>query len=255
MDNRLAIPASAPSVGADVRGRHEGGGMAHGMGDQARRLVRRHRRALAALSAAVAVLALGTALRPPPAATRPVLVAARDLPVGHRLVATDLAAARVPSGVALPGAATDPGGLVDRVLAGSVLRGEPVTATRLVPGAGGNGGWATPAGTQPMPVRFSDPAADALLSAGTAIDVLAAQAPAVDLEGASAGYVPARVVAEGVLVLAVLGSAEEPEGLLPSVGAAGDRSDPVVLAVTRDQALALAAAQAGSRLMFALAAR
>lgn len=212
------------------------------------RLLRRHRRGVAAVLAGLSVLVLGVALRPPTPATAPVVVAARDLPTGHRIEVPDLARGTVALGASGPGTTADPQGLVGRVLAAPLARGEAVTALRLMtpPGAA----WATPAGTTPLPVRFSDGAAVALLSAGQRVDVLAASAPVVD--DATMGLLPARVVARDALVLAVTGpDLQGADGLLDA-GPGADQAPLVVLAVSPGEALAVAGARAGSELTFAL---
>lgn len=207
------------------------------------RWVRRNRRGIAAACAALAVLMLGLALAPAPVRTEAVVVASADLPAGRRLAAADLQLAHVAADLRPAGVSSQPGELVGRVLAAPVSSGEPVTELRLVAPSGG--GWVAPPGTAAIPVRFADAEAAALLSPGMRLDLLLGRAPTDDLLGDA----PARVVAEGVLVLG-LAEADAPEGLLqaPSLGA----GPLVILAVTRAQALAIAGAQAGGSLTFAL---
>jgi Flp pilus assembly protein CpaB len=216
-------------------------------------MVRRHRRMLAALAAGLAVLSLGLALQPAPLPTAEVVVATRDLPTGHRLTAEDLTRAQVPLDVSPPGTSADPGLVIDRVLAAPVARGEAIAPIRLVEPA--MGGWRTPAGTSPLPVRFSDAGAAELLRSGQRIDVLAAATGGADaLEpGSSTGQGWARMVAEDVLVLAVTGLDPSQGAGLLDAGPAGQPAAPlVVLAVTRPQALAIAGAQTGEHLSFTL---
>lgn len=214
----------------------------------AHRILRRHRRWLSAAAAGVSVLALGMALRPSEPATSEAVVAARDLFAGSRLELTDLAAAPVPEALLPPGVVTDPGSLVGQVLAAPVAAGEPITTTRVTEPLGV--GWSTAPGTTPLPVRFADGGAAELLSAGQHLDVLAATAAGVDDLGPAPGQ--ARLIAQDVLVLAVTGSRED-ESLL-SAGSGGERRSPVVvLAATREQALAIAGAEAASRLSFLIA--
>jgi Flp pilus assembly protein CpaB len=217
------------------------------------RVLRRHRRTLAASAAGLAVLALGLALQPAPLPTAEVVVAARDLPAGHRLTAEDLALARVPLDVAPPGSSPDPVLVIDHVLAAPVARGEPLAPIRLMGPAGSS--WKAPAGTSPLPVRFTDAGAASLLSAGQRIDVLAAATGGADaLEpGMSTGDGWARMVAEDVLVLAVTGVDPSGGSSLLDPAQVGQADTPlVVLAVTRPQALAIAGAQTGSHLSFTL---
>ncbi len=207
------------------------------------RWVRRNRRGVAAACAALAVLMLGLALMPAPVPTVAVVVAAEDLTPGRRLAGADLRVAQVAAELRPAGTADDPGTLVGRVLAAPVSRGEPVSELRLVAPSGG--GWVPPSGTAAIPVRFADAEAAALLSPGMRLDLLQGRAPSDDLLGDTM----ARVVAEGVLVLG-LAEVDSQEGLLqaPTLGT----GPLVVLAATRAQALAIAGAQAGGSLTFAL---
>lgn len=207
------------------------------------RWVRRNRRGVAATCAALAVLMLGLALLPAPVPTAAVVVAADDLPAGHRLAGADVRVAQVAAELRPAGTTGDPGTLVGRVLAAPVSGGEPVSELRLVAPSGG--GWVPPAGTAAIPVRFADAEAAALLSPGMRLDLLLGRAPSDDLMGEAM----ARVVAEGVLVLG-LAEADAQDGLLqaPSLGT----GPLVILAATRAQALAIAGAQAGGSLTFAL---
>jgi Flp pilus assembly protein CpaB len=208
----------------------------------------RHRRGLAATASGLAVLCLGVALRPADPSMVGVVVAARDLPTGHRLSAEDLAIALVPEALLPAGATSEPETLAGVALAAPALRGEPVSRTRLVPSLAE---LAAPPGTVPTPVRFADPAAVGLLSAGQAVDVLAARSIGMD-EAVRAPFPgPARVLAACALVLAVLASESGPHEALP-IGADAASAPLVVLALTPDQALAVAGAEPTSRLSFTL---
>jgi Flp pilus assembly protein CpaB len=151
-----------------------------------RRVVLARRRPLAALLAAAAVLATVQQLRPPPPETVSVVAAARDLPAGSVLRASDLVAVDYPAGTA-------PAGLVrhavGRLLAAPMRAGEPLTDVRLV--------GAALAAAYPdavaVPVRLPDAAMAALLRVGDRIDLVAA-----DPQGGAA-----RVVATGLTVVAV----------------------------------------------------
>lgn len=210
----------------------------------------RHRRAVAAGFAAAAVICVGMALRPPPMDQVEVPVAARSLGAGHRLEAADVASARVPAQL-IPsgGMRLRPDELVGAVLAAPLAAGETLTPSRLL--STDSQAWASAPGTSPMPLRFADAGAVELLDAGQRLDILAARAGA---DGETSGP-RAEVVAEGVLVLAVARPlASEGAGLLSSDGgpSPGEGSDLVVVAATRAQALAIAAAEAGARLSFVL---
>lgn len=216
----------------------------------AARWARRNRRGLAALLAAASVLALGLALRPTPIRTATVIVASADLAVGHRLTAADLQRAHVAAELRAPHTATDAAEIQGRILAAPVARGEPITALRLVDAA--PGGWATAPGAMPMPVRFADAQAAALLSPGMRLDLIAPPAMGVDDVVPGGGSAPARLVAEGVLVLAIApASPDDQDGFLARAGN-GAVGPVVVVEATRSQALAIAGASAGAGLMFAL---
>ncbi len=208
--------------------------------------VRRHRRGLAATASALAVLCLGMALRPPAPATRDVVVAARDLPTGHRIAPHDLALAQVPAVIMPPGSSAEAGPLAGQVLAAPLLAGEPVSSARL---AGSLAALAAPPGHVPLPVRFADPAAVGLLSAGQSVDILASHGMADDPAGGSYAA-PAQELAAHALVLAVT---EQQFGDGGPTGPTGASSAPlVVVALTPDQARAVAGAEAASRLSFTL---
>jgi len=181
---------------------------------RARLLMARYRRPLAAALLAGAV-ALGVqALRGPVGgapgdggATLPVLVAARDLPSGHRIVAADVAERRWAPADVPAGAVTRPLG---RVLGAPVRRGEPLTDVRLRAG-GGSGSGGPGGGRVAVTVRLADPASAVVAREGEPVDVLAGP-PADPLTGA-------------------LATAPRPQGAPGGVGAAVIVHDATVLAV------------------------
>lgn len=216
---------------------------------QASRWIRRNRRALAGVAVALSILSMGAALRPPNSPTVQVVVAADDLPAGHRLAREDLGVADVAKGILPGGAQSDPTPLAGQVLAAPVSRGEVIGTSRLAAppafalGAG--------AGSNPTPVRFTDPGAAQLLAAGQRIDVLAARTTGSDAGAGSTGPIPpAGVVAEDVLVLAVISPDEE--GGLMGAGSQSGGGPVIVLDLQRDQALAVIGAQATAQLSFTL---
>ena len=159
------------------------------------------------VAAAVLTLsALLLALRPPTApavadgkATVPVVVAARDLPAGTVLTATDLTTARYPAAAAPAGVVGAARTVVGQVLAGGVRTREPITDARLV----GPGVTALlPAGQVAAPVRLADLAVAALVHTGDRVDVLATAADAPTAE----------LVAEGALVVAATGADGHADG-------------------------------------------
>jgi Flp pilus assembly protein CpaB len=134
-----------------------------------RRTVLTWRRPLAAALAAVAVLVAVRAATAPPEPTRPVVVAAHDLPGGRPLTAGDLARSGLPLEAVPSGATDDPGPLVGRTLAAPLRRGEPVTDVRVV-GDGLLDGY--PARVA-APVRIADSGVARLLRVGDRVDVVA----------------------------------------------------------------------------------
>lgn len=155
-----------------------------------RRAVLARRRPLAALCAAVAVAAALQANADAPAPRALVLTAARDLPGGVVVRATDLrrtpfAPDSVPSGT-VPGRAA----VVGRTTAGPIRAGEPITDARLLTSSLLDGY----PGLVAVPVRIGDPASVRLLRVGDRVDLLAA-----DPQGAS----PAAVLGRDVPVLAI----------------------------------------------------
>lgn len=211
----------------------------------AARLVRRHRRLLAGAAVAASITMMGLALQPPAGSTRAVVVAAGDLPTGRALVPGDLTVAEVNAGVLPVGTFGQSETILGRVLAAPVVRGEAVAEHRLMaPPA-----WSVPAGTMPVPVRFADQGAAELLTAGQRIDVLAASGPSLD-DGAR--FASAELVADAVLVLAVITPDAQAQGSLGPSPMSPDGSALVVLAAGRSSALAIAGAQARASLGYVM---
>ena len=189
----------------------------------------RHRGLLAGGLAAGSVAAALGVLAPstPPGVV--VLRAARDLPAGTALSATDVVRSELPRGAVPDGAVRDSSTVVGRLLAAPVRRGEALTDLRLA-GAGLLGS----SDLLAVPVRLADAATAALLHAGDHVDVLAA----ATTPGAPA---QAQVVVDDAQVLAVPATADD----------SGDGAL-VVLAADADVARRLAAAAVSSRLSVAL---
>jgi Flp pilus assembly protein CpaB len=208
----------------------------------------RYRRFLAAALLAVAVVLAVGALSPAPPPTVAVVVAARDLPAGSVLSATDVTVAAMAPRVAPDGSSHDSALLIGRQLSGRVRRGEELTDARI-----DDGPLALPgAGLVSAPVRLADAQAARLLQPGQRIDVLAADTsttPGLDAAGATT----ATVVAANVQVVAVPRAAS-PSGL-GGGGGSGDANESigvdgalVVLATSAAQARALAQAEVSARL-------
>jgi Flp pilus assembly protein CpaB len=188
------------------------------------------------LAAAVVALCLLVArqLAPPPEATEPVVVTAREVPAGGVLAAADLRIARLPHRLAPDGAMTDLAELRGHELLIDLPRGVPVVASMLDDGRFGR---VAPAGTVTVPVRLVDAAVTRLLRPGDRIDLVA---PGYDPDGTSAV-----VVAQGAVVLDVVAPDDADAGDL--WGAADEGSDAItVVAVSPEEGHRLAGSGWGS---------
>ena len=170
--------------------------------------------------------AAGTA--PPTVPTDRVVVAARDLAAGTALAAADLQVVSMPAAVVPAGASRRAAGLIGRVAAGAIRRGEALTDARVV-GPGLAVGL-RPAESAAVPVRLADPDTAALVRAGDRVDVLGTP---VAPDGTQATGGETVQLASAVRVLAVLASR--------------DPADGVVLVVATSQAAARTLAGAATR--------
>ncbi len=170
------------------------------------RLPRNLRRGAAAALALTAAMLL---LVPPrPVTGVPVVVVARELPVGAVLAAPDLVTAAVLDPP--DGALTDAALAVGRTLAGATRRGEILTDVRLVDPVGPQPG----PGRVAVPIRPADATVTELLQPGMHVAVVA-----VADDGSAAMLVPDAVVL-----------------VIPPAGARRDQAPPVVIAVPPDSA-------------------
>lgn len=170
-----------------------------------------------------AALAVGE-LRPAPAATVDVLVAAHDLPAGTTLTSTDVRTAALAPAAAVDSArAAGHASLVGRRTAVPVPAGLP-----MVPGVLTGGRLTGPPGTVVTAVRLADGAVARLLSPGDRVDLLAATA-----EGG-----PGVAVARAALVLPAPEDAAP--GALLGGSAAASQAAPLMLAVRPEEAAAVA---------------
>jgi pilus assembly protein CpaB len=135
------------------------------------------RRALAALLAVLtAVLVAGdlAALHRHARALGPerrVVVATRDLPLGHRIEADDLASRTTRAALVPEGALTDVGSAADRVVVVPVLEGMPLTSRALVTSDRRGLDGVVPVGSRAVRV---DPLTTPALEPGVLVDVYAA---------------------------------------------------------------------------------
>ncbi len=193
-----------------------------------RRILLRYRRLLSALLAALAVLMVIETLAPATPPRVAVVVAAHDLTSAVTLAGEDVTVEQVPPSVVPQGSSSSPAQVLGRVVAGPMRAGEPVTDRRLL-GRSLLSGY--PPGLVATPVRVRDAAVVALLQVGDEISVYAA--------GRDASY--ADLVVERVPVVT-----------LPQVDDHAQEGGLVVLAVTAQQAAALAEASATAPLSVAL---
>lgn len=136
--------------------------------DAVARVLRWHRRSIAAVAAFLAVFAGLSALRPASEPTVAVAAAARDLPGGAVLTSTDLTVVQLPSGAVPAGSVPDVGALVGRTLNAPLSARSPVTETSVATGSA----LARP-GYSVMVVPLPDPALASLLKAGSRVDLIA----------------------------------------------------------------------------------
>ncbi len=126
------------------------------------------RRVAAAGCVGGAVLAGLAVVRPPPAPTVSVVVAARAVPAGGVLGPADLTTARVPLPARQPGAVVDTAALVGRRVGAALAPGEALTATRVVPRTVAEG---LRPGHVVLHVGLADPASADVLAAGQPVAV------------------------------------------------------------------------------------
>lgn len=126
-----------------------------------------HRQRLAAVAAAVAVGATIMAVRPAPAPTVSVWVAAENLPSGLTVTEQHLTRAAWPAEVVPERAITDPDEVLGRIVAAPLTRGSPLTATVVI------GPHSTEPGRVLVPVTLSDRTVLSVLRVGDRIDLLA----------------------------------------------------------------------------------
>lgn len=219
------------------------------------RLLRRRRRLVAALLLCAATATAVHQLTPASPAVTIVVLAAHDLPAGHLLRSADLIAGAVSPQMVPDGALTPPqrpqappmGSLQDgdkqdqnnagawvaawegQHLSGPVRRGEVLTDASLL----GNGLLVgSPAGSQAVPLRLSDPSTLTLLRQGQLVTVVLSSSTGFD------GPVSNELLAEKVPVLWTPALSRGEGGLLPGQ----DNEGVVVVAASAEQAVRLAGA-------------
>jgi Flp pilus assembly protein CpaB len=194
------------------------------------RAFRWHRRWFAALFAALAVLAALNTVSSTGSSGTLVVVAARSIPAGTKVTAEEVALVRLPAAMVADGAFTT----LDQAMGRTVVVGVPAHQVLTPSALLGADGQVAP-GQVALPVSFGAAATVSLLSVGSRIDVLGA-----DATGSGYGVVATNVRVAGI-------TASEDPGVLGGTGARL-----VLLDVTSAQASAIVAALSVSALSFAL---
>ena len=179
----------------------------------------------------------------------PVVLAARDLPLGTTLRTGDVHTVRRPSSTVSSEALRDPVAVVGRIVAVALLRDDVVGARHLVAGDGRGGAGPgingiVPAGRRVVHVLVKDGFQPPI---GSVVDVLATYDPSLETSAGTPGQ--ATIVADGAQVLALARAAGSGDS-----GAAtdGDGSG-VDLLVTEAEARAVAYAASIGEVSLALA--
>jgi Flp pilus assembly protein CpaB len=187
---------------------------------------------LAALLLAVASGVAVHSAAADPAPGEPVLVAARDLPAGHVLSASDVTSVDLPADAVPPGVLS-PAEAEGRTLGSPAARGEPLTEARLR-GRGELTG--APPGTVAVPVPVTDAATLSAVEAGDSVRVLGGP---TNGDGVNPGTAePAEVLVERAVVLGTPSGPEAAGGATLVGGDAGPSY--VLLALSGPEALRLA---------------
>jgi pilus assembly protein CpaB len=175
-----------------------------------------------------------------------VVVAARALPTGVRLAATDLKVVPWPAGSMVNGAFTKKDDVVERGLLSSVVENEPLIESKLAPREAGAGlSSAIPRGMRAMSVKVNDVIGVAgFLDPGTRVDLLVTIRRKEDSTS--------RTVASNVQVLTsgTRGDQQRPKDAKPTSSSAS--TTVVTLLVTPEDAERIALAQAEGQIMLSL---
>lgn len=178
-------------------------------------------------------------LTPPPADTVSVLAAARDLPAGTALLATDVIAMKIPPGMLTTGSMSDTSEAAGKQLAAPLRKGQLVTDSLLL-GPGLLTG--TPPGSAAVPLRMADPSSIQLVSPGQLVNVVLTGANGYDQQS------PSEVLASSVPVLWTSGQGGKTGQWLGT----GETDGLIVVAAAPEQAARLAGASTQGKLFFVL---
>ncbi|QVQ51335.1 Flp pilus assembly protein CpaB [Spiractinospora alimapuensis] len=197
--------------------------------------VLRHRRRLSALCGLLAAAATVLALRPVEGESVAVLTAAHDLTASDAVDGSAVTVRSVPPALVPAGALPSDADLTTARLNAPVGEGEILTVARLSEPAAADYGPDLVA----APVRIADPGVAELVAPGTRIDVLATTETEVGLSGGGAA-----VVASDRLVMTV-----------PDAEGATGGDALLLVAVTEDEARALASSAVDGRLSVTIRSR
>ena len=168
-----------------------------------------------------------------------ILVAARDLPTGTSLTATDFSSVEVPPDLAIGGASDTVDAFVGRQLASPLGRGQiPSESSLLGPGLLTG----APVGSAAVPLRMADPSSIQLLSPGQLVTVVLTASGSYDETRQS------QILAGPVPVLWTSAQGGKPGEWLGT----GDTDGLVVVAADPQQAEKLAGASTQGKLFFVL---
>ncbi|UKA48660.1 SAF domain-containing protein [Arthrobacter sp. FW305-123] len=236
-----SLPAHS-RVRTGLRSRRSGSGAGPGLRGQRPGFgfwILRNRRFAVALLLCVAAGIAVQQLTPASEQRITILVAARDLPTGTSLAATDFTSIEVPPGLAISEAPGNVNGLVGRQLASPLGQGQiPSESSLLGPGLLTG----APVGSAAVPLRMADPSSIQLLSPGQLITVVLTAAGSYDESRQS------QILAGPLPVLWTSAQGGKPGEWLGT----GDTEGLVVVAADPQQAEKLAGASTQGKLFFVL---
>lgn len=201
-------------------------------------LSRNRRLAVALLLCAAAAITVHQ-LTPAPVHTVTALAAARDLPAGSALAASDLAHVQVPPDMMAAGFLDEESELAGKQLAAPLRKGQLLTDAQLL-GPGLLAG--TPPGSAAVPLRMADPSSIQLVSPGQLVNVVLTAANGFDQQA------PSEVLAASVPVLWTSGKGGQSGQWLGTAETDGL----IVVAASAEQAARLAGASTQGKLFFVL---
>ncbi|WP_458781486.1 RcpC/CpaB family pilus assembly protein [Arthrobacter sp. D3-16] len=199
----------------------------------------RNRRLAVALLLCAAASIIVHQLTPAPVHTVTALAAARDLPAGSAMAASDLTHVQVPPDMMAAGFLDEESELAGKQLAAPLRKGQLLTDAQLL-GPGLLAG--TPPGSAAVPLRMADPSSIQLVSPGQLVNVVLTAANGFDQQA------PSEVLAASVPVLWTSGKGG-PSGQW--LGTA-ETDGLIVVAASAEQAARLAGASTQGKLFFVI---